>query len=283
MGEEGVIAIGSASSTGNSSQLSSGSVSALGNHNQWFVDTGATHHVTPDATGVSSAEDFSGPEKLVAKEASFSNACKSAALEVLPANFSQLRGHGCASTSSASSQPTNVEPCVSRVISTAHVVVQTSSDQLQMPPAADVTVIGDQHTHGRSAGLTSEGTNSPIRSQIAGVGEPAAAIGADISVETGQEVLNRDSITSNFAGQSSSLGPRNVHSDTANTADRIEAIEDFDAIHIAESPLLVGDRKNDSFSIAFAGLQKEKGCDLDGMSFLISNGIALLERQDNYA
>ncbi|KAK9021268.1 hypothetical protein V6N11_011266 [Hibiscus sabdariffa] len=164
-----------------------------------------------------------------------SEPCKSAALEVLPANFSQLRGHGCASTSSALSQPTNVEPCVSRVISTAPVVVQTSSNQLQMPPVVDVIVIGDQHTRERSAGLTSEGTSSPTRSQIAGVGEPAAAIGADISVETGQEVLNRDSITANSAGQSFSSGPGNVHSDTANTADRIEAIEDSDAIHIAGS------------------------------------------------
>ncbi|KAL4352572.1 hypothetical protein GQ457_06G002230 [Hibiscus cannabinus] len=40
-------------------------VSAAGSSGQWFVDTGATHHVTPEASNVHHGTDFSGPGKLL--------------------------------------------------------------------------------------------------------------------------------------------------------------------------------------------------------------------------
>ncbi|KAK8600449.1 hypothetical protein V6N12_050303 [Hibiscus sabdariffa] len=254
------IGSGSVSSTGNSSQLSPGSVSALGNHNQWFVDTEATHCVTPDATRVTSAEDFSSPEKLITKEASFSNACKSAALEVLPVSSSQLRGPGCVSASSAPSQLVNIEPCVSRSVLTAPVVVQAFPDQLQTPLAVGTTVGDAPHTDGRSAGLVSDGTSSPIRSRIAGVGEPAAVADANFNVDTCQEVLSRDSTTANSVDQFLCSG--NVHSDTVNFVDRAEAVEDFNAFRIADNSvraLSVGLMAKESECVGVIGGEGKRG------------------------
>ncbi|KAL4352644.1 hypothetical protein GQ457_06G017670 [Hibiscus cannabinus] len=40
-------------------------VSTAGSSGQWFIDTGATHHVTPEASNVHHGSDFSSPGKLV--------------------------------------------------------------------------------------------------------------------------------------------------------------------------------------------------------------------------